>query len=101
MTFGGHPVSAAAALANLDIFEDEDLVDNSRQMGDYLYDELQRLRDHEIVGDVRGGLGLLAAVELVQDRESKTPFPASGGFGEAICRHCCLRTGWYHSVPAT
>ena len=59
MTFGGHPVSAAAALANLDVFEEEDLVGNSRRMGDYLYDELQRLWDYEIVGDIRGGLGLL------------------------------------------
>ena len=84
VTFGGHPVSAAAALANLDIFENEDLVNNSRQMGDYLYDELQRLSDHEIVGDVRGGLGVLAAVELVQDRESKTPFPASAGLAKRL-----------------
>ena len=84
VTFGGHPVSSAAALANLDIFEQEDLVGNSRRMGDYLYDELQRLRDHEIVGDVRGGLGLLAAVELVQDREYKTPFPASAGLAKRL-----------------
>ena len=84
VTFGGHPVSTAAALANLDIFEQEDLVGNSRRMGDYLYDELQRLRDHEIVGDVRGGLGLLAAVELVQDREKKTSFPASAGLAKRM-----------------
>ena len=84
VTFGGHPVSAAAALANLNVFEEEDLVGNSRRMGDYLYDELQQLRDHEIVGDVRGGLGLLAAVELVQDRESKTPFPASAGLANRL-----------------
>jgi adenosylmethionine-8-amino-7-oxononanoate aminotransferase len=84
VTFGGHPVSAAAALANLDIFEDEDLVGNSRRMGDYLFDQLQRLREHSIVGDVRGGLGLLAAVELVQDRGNKTPFPASAGLANRL-----------------
>ncbi len=84
VTFGGHPVSAAAALANLDIFEDEDLVGNSRRMGDYLFDQLQRLREHSIVGDVRGGLGLLAAVELVQDRANKTPFPASAGLANRL-----------------
>ena len=57
---------------------------NCRRMGDYLYDELQSLRDHKIVGDVRGGLGLLAAVELVQDRESKTSFPASAGLAKRL-----------------
>ena len=84
VTFGGHPVSAAAALANLDIFEREDLPGNSKRMGEYLYDQLQQLRDHQIVGDVRGGLGLLAAVELVQDRESKSPFPASAGLAKRL-----------------
>ena len=84
VTFGGHPVSAAAALANLDVFEREDLPGNSKRMGEYLYDQLQQLRDHQIVGDVRGGLGLLAAVELVQNRESKSPFPASAGLAKRL-----------------
>ena len=84
VTFGGHPVSAAAALANLDIFEDEDLPGNSKRMGEYLYDQLQRLRKHQIVGDIRGGLGLLAAVELVQDRDNKTPFPARAGLAKRL-----------------
>jgi adenosylmethionine-8-amino-7-oxononanoate aminotransferase len=84
VTFGGHPVSAAAALANLDIFEDEDLPGNSKRMGEYLYNQLQRLREHQIVGDVRGGLGLLAAVELVQDRDDRTPFPASAGLAKRL-----------------
>ena len=79
ITFGGHPVSAAAALANLAILEREDLVGNSRRMGDYLFSELQKLREHPSVGDVRGGLGLLCAVELVSDKKSKTPFPADAG----------------------
>ena len=84
ITFGGHPVAAAAALANLEIFEREDLVGNSRRMGDYLFERLQGLYEHEIVGDVRGGLGLLAAVELVQDRESKTPFPPDAGLAKKV-----------------
>jgi adenosylmethionine-8-amino-7-oxononanoate aminotransferase len=84
ITFGGHPVAAAAALANLDIFEREDLVGNSRRMGEYLFNELQALREHQIVGDVRGGLGLLAAVELVQDRKAKKPFPAEAGLAKKL-----------------
>lgn len=77
ITFGGHPVSCAAGLKNLEIFERENLVGASDRMGQYLYERLQTLYDHPIVGDVRGGLGLLAAVELVQDRASKQAFPAS------------------------
>jgi len=84
ITFGGHPISAAAALANLKIFEREDLVGNSKRMGTYLYEQLQGLFSHKIVGDVRGGLGLLAAVELVSDRESKTPFPAEAGLATKL-----------------
>ncbi len=84
ITFGGHPISSAAALANLKIFEREDLVGNSKRMGTYLYEQLQGLFSHKIVGDVRGGLGLLAAVELVSDRESKTPFPAEAGLATKL-----------------
>ena len=86
ITFGGHPVSAAAALENLDIFERENLVGECRRNGEYLFDQLQRLREHEIVGDVRGGLGLLAAVELVQDRATKTAFPVDAGLATRLPR---------------
>ena len=74
ITFGGHPVSCAAALENLRIFEEENLVENSRLMGEYLYEQLQTLYKHNIVGHIRGGLGLLAAIELVSDRFKKIPF---------------------------
>ena len=62
-TYGGHPVSAAAALANIAIIEREGLVENSAKVGAYLLQLLQGLRGHPAVGDVRG-LGLFAAVEL-------------------------------------
>ena len=75
ITFGGNPASCAAGLANLDIMENEGVVENSAEMGDYLYEQLQTLYEHPIVGDVRGGMGLLAAVELVQDRDTKEKFP--------------------------
>jgi adenosylmethionine-8-amino-7-oxononanoate aminotransferase len=84
ITFGGHPVAAAAGLANLQIFEREDLVGNSRRMGTYLYEQLQGLKKHKVVGDVRGGLGLLAAVELVQDRAAKKSFPREAGLGKKL-----------------
>ena len=75
MTFGGNPASAAAGLANLDIMIGEGMVENSAKMGEYLYEQLQTLYKHRIVGDVRGGMGLIAAVELVKNRVTKEKFP--------------------------
>ena len=62
-TYGGHPVSAAAALANIGIIEREGLVENSATVGAYMLQLLEGLRSHPTVGDVRG-LGLFMAVEL-------------------------------------
>jgi|TARA_B110000263_G_scaffold249644_1_gene267885 adenosylmethionine-8-amino-7-oxononanoate aminotransferase len=76
ITFGGHPVSCAAGLKNLEIFEKEDLVKKSEVMGIYLLNKLSSLKNLKIVGDVRG-LGLLAAIELVQDKKNKTKIPLS------------------------
>ena len=84
ITFGGHPIASAAALANLRIFEREDLVGNSKRMGTYLYEQLHKLYNRKIVGDVRGGLGLLAAVELVADRDNKTAFPPGAGLAKKL-----------------
>ncbi len=53
ITFGGNPASCAAAIANLDIMESEGMVDNAAEMGDYMYELLQTLFVHSIVGDVR------------------------------------------------
>jgi len=71
LTFGGHPVAAAAALRNLQIFEEEGLVRQSAEKGAYLLGELEKLRHHASVGDVRG-IGLFAALELVKSKERKT-----------------------------
>lgn len=74
ITFGGNPVSCAAGLANLDILQREDLVHNAARMGDYLFARLQELRHYDIVGQVRGGLGLICAIELVASRATAEPF---------------------------
>ena len=74
LTFSGHPVSAAAALKNIEILEDEKLVENAEEVGSYLKEQLEGLKvDHPIIGDVRG-LGLLVGAELVSDRQTKTKF---------------------------
>jgi len=76
-TYSGHPVAAAAALANLDIIEGEGLVENAATVGAYLQRSLREaLSDHPLVGEVRG-VGLIAGVELVQDRSTKKPFDPS------------------------
>jgi adenosylmethionine-8-amino-7-oxononanoate aminotransferase len=71
-TYGGHPVSAAVAVRNIEILEEERLADRSAEMGAYLLDGLRTLMRHKIVGEVRGK-GLLLAIELVKDRETKEP----------------------------
>jgi adenosylmethionine-8-amino-7-oxononanoate aminotransferase len=94
ITFGGNPASCAAGLANLEIMEGEGMVENSARMGDYLYEQLQTLYEHPIVGDVRGGKGLLAAVEIVKDRDTREKFPKEAElgkkFGAAIDRQGLL-----------
>lgn len=76
-TAAGHPVSAAAALRNIQIIEEEGLVDNAARVGAYFKEQLEGLMvDHPLVGDVRG-LGMLLAVELVSDRKTKAGFAAS------------------------
>jgi adenosylmethionine-8-amino-7-oxononanoate aminotransferase len=73
ITFGGHPVSCAAALANLDILENEDLVGHVRANEDLFRSTLETLRDLPIVGDVRG-MGYFYGIELVKDTTTKETF---------------------------
>ena len=84
ITFGGHPVAAAAALRNIQIMEDEDLVGNSARQGAYLLDGLKELQEkHQMIGMVRG-LGLMCGMELVQDRETKEHYPAEAELGNRL-----------------
>lgn len=72
-TFGGNPVTATAAKAVIDFIEERNLMDNATQVGAYLREKLLALKEkYPVIGDVRG-MGLLQALELVEDRRSKTP----------------------------
>jgi len=73
ITFGGHPVAAAVALANLDIFEREDLNGHVRKNTELFRSYLERLYDLPIVGDVRGD-GFFFGIELVKDKATKASF---------------------------
>jgi len=71
-TFGGNPVSAAAAMATLDVIEDERLVENARAVGAYAVEQLNGLSSkHDLIADVRGS-GLFFGVELMQDGKPAT-----------------------------
>lgn len=82
-TYDGHPLCAAAGVANLEIIEREHLVERCAELGPYLQEGLQTLRKHPIVGDVRG-LGLVAGIEYVQSKATKEWFPASVGAAAKI-----------------
>lgn len=84
-TYGGNPLAAAAGLANLNEIESRELCAQSGKMGVYLRQELEKLRDFEIVGDIRG-CGLLAGVEFVKDPETREPFDPSLKFGIEVGR---------------
>jgi adenosylmethionine-8-amino-7-oxononanoate aminotransferase len=74
-TYSGHPTCCAVALKNIEIMERERLWENAAKMGDRLLAGLEAaFKDHPHVGDIRGGKGLLAAVELVEDRATKANF---------------------------
>ena len=74
-TYSAHPTCCAVGLKNLEIMTRERLWENAAKMGDRLYAGLkQTFGDHPNVGDIRGGKGLLAALELVEDRASKKNF---------------------------
>ena len=72
-TFGGHPMAAAVALANIAAFEDEGILEHVRENESHLRAMLESLRDIPIVGDVRGA-GYFHAIELVKDRDTKESF---------------------------
>ena len=86
ITFGGNPPACAAGVRNLEIIEDERIVENSAKMGDYLYEQLQTMYEHPIVGNVRGGMGLLCGIDLVKDRESKEKFPGGANLRGVMAR---------------
>ena len=76
-TFGGNPVSMAAAGATIQVIEDENLLENCKTTGAYLGERFAQLKEkHDLVGDARG-MGMMQAVELVKDRGTKEPAPAA------------------------
>jgi 4-aminobutyrate aminotransferase-like enzyme len=72
-TFGGNPVSMAASLSTIQVIEDQDLLQNCKTTGTYLGEQFAELKQkHPLVGDARG-MGMMQALELVEDRKTKKP----------------------------
>ena len=85
-TFGGNPISCAAAIANIDVMLEEDLAGESARKGARTLGNLRELAaDYDLIGDVRG-LGLMIGVELVTDKKTKTPAKAQAAAIRKYCR---------------
>ncbi|MBX5444321.1 aspartate aminotransferase family protein [Sphaerobacter sp.] len=79
LTFGGQAVAAAASLKNIEIIQREGLVQQSAEKGAYLLEQLNKLRSHPTVGDVRG-LGLMCGIEVVKNKETKAKWGRGSEF---------------------
>ena len=92
-TFSGNPLAAAAALATLDVFDEEETLRNLPTKAQLLSDYLAPLDSHPHVGDIRQR-GLIAAIELVRDRDSGEPFVWSERRGQRVCDFALSRGVW-------
>lgn len=91
-TYSGHPVACAAAIENINILRNENIIENvEKNTGPYFQDRLKELSEHPLVGEVRG-VGLVGAVELVKSKNPLELFEPAGDVGK-ICRDYCFNNG--------
>ncbi len=87
-TYSGHPVPAAVAIETLKIYDEIGIVDHVRAVGPVMQSELRRrFAGHPLVGEVRG-IGMIGAVELVSDRETRQNFPPAAKMGARLVKLC-------------
>jgi 4-aminobutyrate aminotransferase len=92
-TFGGNPVTCATAKAVIEVMEEDDLRTNAAVVGKYFREKLEELQErHPLIGEVRG-MGLLQALELVEDRDTKQPAPKETNAILDECRKAGLLVG--------
>ena len=99
-TFGGNPVTTVTAKATIDIIEEDDLRTNAAVVGDYFRKKLEELQQkHAIIGDVRG-MGLMQALELVENRTTKKPSTSTNALMEEARKRGLLvgKGGFYGNV---
>jgi putrescine aminotransferase len=91
-TYSAHPVAAAVALENIRILDEEGIIGRVRtEIAPYLQARWRELADHPLVGEARG-LGMVGALELVQNRDPVIPFAERGKVG-TLCRDLCVKNG--------
>ena len=77
-SYGGNPMACAAALASIQVLEEENILENVRTIGKLIIDRMKKMQQtHPIIGDVKGK-GLLLGLELVKDKSTKEPFDEAG-----------------------
>jgi adenosylmethionine-8-amino-7-oxononanoate aminotransferase len=86
-TNSAHPTACAVGLRNLQIFDDENLVENAASLGEHLQAGLRTLLDEDGVGDVRG-LGFIGGVQIVEDKEKMKPFNIELNVGPRLVAAC-------------
>jgi adenosylmethionine-8-amino-7-oxononanoate aminotransferase len=86
-TYGGHTLACAATLANIEVLEKFNLVENAAKLGEFLKTELEKLYEYPLVGNVRG-IGLLWAIELMADRSTKKKLDPKLGVGAWVRDWC-------------
>lgn len=96
-TYGGNPLSAAAAHATLDIFAMERTLEKLQAKAEFLRNCLDSLRSHDEVGDIRQ-CGLIAAIELVSDKALKTPLPWQEQRGSQVCNRVLKKGVWLRPI---
>ena len=91
-TYSGHPAACAVALENIRILKDEKIIEKAKnELSPYLQKKWLALGDHPMVGEARG-LGMVGALELVKDKNTKTSYPSDQNVG-MICRDFCFNNG--------
>ena len=91
-TYSGHPAACAVALENIRILKDEKIIEKAKnELSPYLQKKWLALGDHPLVGEARG-VGMVGALELVKDKNTKTSYPSDQNVG-TICRDFCFNNG--------
>jgi taurine--2-oxoglutarate transaminase len=84
LTYSGHPLACAAAVATINAYKDEKIIENAKAQGELLAGFIKEMKDkHKSVGDVRN-IGLFGCIELVKDRETREPIVPWNGNGEVM-----------------
>ncbi|OEY67884.1 adenosylmethionine--8-amino-7-oxononanoate transaminase [Marinobacter sp. X15-166B] len=89
-SYTGNPIGCAVALATLDIFRDDRVIESNRELSACMSESVAHLADHPNVGDIRQ-CGMTLAIEMVKDKTSKTPFPWQERRGVRVYQHALTR----------